>query len=263
MRGAGPLYLSPLRQINPDRETRVRSCPLHSFRLPSFCSARLEGRAGDRSACGLSDQGRRRPSHPGAVWRRLAAVGASIIAAWLFAVLNSGEHSDVLEGIIILVAAGLMLYVSGWLLVKQDPRGWQDYLAHKADNALAQDTVGGRRAGFPRGISRGRRDRTVHQRAGDCGRRLERGAVRGPGCGDARARRAVLFHQPDRAEDSAAAAVHHHLGIPVRDGDQIHRRGRAGIPGTVDAAVHRTERGMAWRHRTKSDARGVVGASYW
>jgi high-affinity iron transporter len=34
-----------------------------------------------------------------------------------------------------------MLYVSGWLMVQQDPRGWQDYLAHKADNALAQDTV--------------------------------------------------------------------------------------------------------------------------
>jgi len=71
----------------------------------------------------------------------LAAIGASIVAAWLFAVLNSGEHSDILEGVIILVAAGLMLYVSGWLMVKQDPRGWQDYLAHKADSALAQDTV--------------------------------------------------------------------------------------------------------------------------
>ena len=71
----------------------------------------------------------------------LAAVGASIIAAWLFAVLNSGEHSDILEGIIILIAAGLMLYVSGWLMVKQDPRGWQEYLAHKADHALSQDTV--------------------------------------------------------------------------------------------------------------------------
>src|SRR3954447_7883820 len=71
----------------------------------------------------------------------LAAVGASIVAAWVFAVLNSGEHSDILEGGIILVAAGLMLYVSGWLMVKQDPKGWQDYLAHKADGALAQDTV--------------------------------------------------------------------------------------------------------------------------
>jgi high-affinity iron transporter len=71
----------------------------------------------------------------------LVAVGASIIAAWLFAVLNSGEHSDIMEGTIILIAASLMLYVSGWLIVKQDPRGWQDYLAHKADNALAQETA--------------------------------------------------------------------------------------------------------------------------
>src|SRR6202022_681739 len=71
----------------------------------------------------------------------LAAVGASIVAAWLFAMLNSGEHSDIMEGIIILIAASLMLYVSGWLMVKQDPRGWQDYLAHKAGHALAQETA--------------------------------------------------------------------------------------------------------------------------
>lgn len=70
----------------------------------------------------------------------LIAIGASLIAAWLFAVLNSGEHSDVIEGVVILAAAALMLYVSGWLMVKQDPRGWQDYLAAKADNALAKDT---------------------------------------------------------------------------------------------------------------------------
>ena len=70
----------------------------------------------------------------------LLAVGASLIAAWLFAVFNSGDHSDIMEGVIIIIAASLMLYVSGWLMVKQDPRGWQDYLAHKADNALAQDT---------------------------------------------------------------------------------------------------------------------------
>lgn len=71
----------------------------------------------------------------------LAAIGASIIAAWLFAVLNSGEHNDIFEGVVILFAAALMLYVSGWLMVKQDPRGWQDYLATKADNALAQETA--------------------------------------------------------------------------------------------------------------------------
>jgi len=71
----------------------------------------------------------------------LAAVGVSIVAAWLFAMLNSGQHSDVMEGVVILLAAALMLYVSGWLMVKQDPQGWKEYLAAKADNALAQDTA--------------------------------------------------------------------------------------------------------------------------
>lgn len=71
----------------------------------------------------------------------LMAIGVSIVAAWLFAMLNSGQHSDLMEGIVILFAAALMLYVSGWLMVKQDPHGWKEYLATKADNALAQDTA--------------------------------------------------------------------------------------------------------------------------
>lgn len=71
----------------------------------------------------------------------LVAVAASFVAAWLFAVLNSGDHSDVLEGVIILFAAALMLYVSGWLMVKQDPKGWQAFLSQKADQAISQDTV--------------------------------------------------------------------------------------------------------------------------
>ena len=70
----------------------------------------------------------------------LIAVGASALGAWAFAVFNSGAHSDILEGIVILFAATLMVYVSGWLMVRQNPRGWQDYLANKADDALAQET---------------------------------------------------------------------------------------------------------------------------
>lgn len=70
----------------------------------------------------------------------LAAIGASFVAAWLFAMLNSGEHSDLLEGFVVLFAAALMLYVSGWLFNKQDPKSWKEYLAEKASHALAQET---------------------------------------------------------------------------------------------------------------------------
>ena len=43
-------------------------------------------------------------------------------------------------GITMLVAAGLMLYVSGWLLVRQDQAAYQRMLKEQADVALAKST---------------------------------------------------------------------------------------------------------------------------
>ena len=67
-------------------------------------------------------------------------VVASIVAAWLFEMFNNGAHSDIMEGAIVLCAAALMLYVSGWLLLRQDPRAWQAFLRTQADEALAKRT---------------------------------------------------------------------------------------------------------------------------
>lgn len=69
-----------------------------------------------------------------------AAILASIFAAWLFEVFNNGAHSDLMEAGIIVFAAALMLYVSGWLMLRQDPRAWQGFLRSKADEALAKQT---------------------------------------------------------------------------------------------------------------------------
>jgi high-affinity iron transporter len=68
------------------------------------------------------------------------AIVASLIAAWVFQAFNNGAHSDLFEAFVILAAAALMLYVSGWLLLRQDPKAWQQYLKVKADTALAQRT---------------------------------------------------------------------------------------------------------------------------
>ena len=68
------------------------------------------------------------------------AVVASLVAAWAFEAFNNGAHSDLLEAVIILFAAALMLYVSGWLMLRQDPRAWQGFLKAKADKALARQT---------------------------------------------------------------------------------------------------------------------------
>lgn len=71
----------------------------------------------------------------------LAAVLASLITAWIFAVFNDGQHDDTTEGIVIILAAAIMLYVSGWLMIKQDPKSWKDFIASRADEALAKDTA--------------------------------------------------------------------------------------------------------------------------
>jgi high-affinity iron transporter len=70
----------------------------------------------------------------------VAAIFASLVAAYLFQTLNEGQHNDLLEAFVILAAAALMLYVSGWLLVRQDPRAWQAYLKERAEGALAKGT---------------------------------------------------------------------------------------------------------------------------
>jgi len=69
------------------------------------------------------------------------AIIASIVVAWLFEVFNSGTHHDVLEAAIMLLAAALMLYVSGWLFVRQDPHSWQQMLKTQAETALSQRTA--------------------------------------------------------------------------------------------------------------------------
>jgi high-affinity iron transporter len=78
-----------------------------------------------------------RPLYLGA----LAAVLASFVAAWIFAVFNDGQHDDTTEGIVIILAALIMLYVSGWLMIKQDPKSWKHYISTKANEALAKDTA--------------------------------------------------------------------------------------------------------------------------
>ena len=77
---------------------------------------------------------------PALYFGALAAILASLAAAWVFQQFYGGAHNDLVEGVVILIAAGLMLYVSGWLLLRQDPRAWQAYLRQRADDALARQT---------------------------------------------------------------------------------------------------------------------------
>jgi len=74
------------------------------------------------------------------LWAVYAGAGAGILASIAVAVLVEtffdGHQNPLVEGGIFLAAAALMIYVSGWLFVRQDPRAWQAYLKSHAEQAL-------------------------------------------------------------------------------------------------------------------------------
>jgi high-affinity iron transporter len=69
------------------------------------------------------------------------AVLASIALAWIFEVFNGGNHNDLVEAVVIFAAAAMMLYVSGWLFLKQNPRAWQAYLQTHSDRIAKSGTI--------------------------------------------------------------------------------------------------------------------------
>ena len=73
-----------------------------------------------------------------------ATVGvvASLLAAAAFMAWRDGAHDDRVEGVVCLLAAGLMLWTGGWLARRSDPRAWTAELRRKTETAMASPRVG-------------------------------------------------------------------------------------------------------------------------
>jgi high-affinity iron transporter len=70
----------------------------------------------------------------------LAAVLASVVAAFIFEIYFDGSHNDFLEAVVMIVASALMIYMSGWLFLRQDPRAWKKDIDQAAQKALDSGT---------------------------------------------------------------------------------------------------------------------------
>lgn len=80
----------------------------------------------------------------GVIWQGVGwALGASIGAAWLLNALVSvkGAQQEAIEGITMLIAAGVMIYVSYWLTAKRDADRWQAFIKEKMDRALGRGNL--------------------------------------------------------------------------------------------------------------------------
>jgi high-affinity iron transporter len=68
------------------------------------------------------------------------AILASVLAALVFDVYLGGAHDDRLEAIVMLLVSVLMLYMSGWLFLRQNPAAWSATLRHQAERAISAGT---------------------------------------------------------------------------------------------------------------------------
>lgn len=77
------------------------------------------------------------PGHLGMLWGG-AGLGllVSVLAAGLYHTQPSGVGAPWVEGVTCLLAAGLMLYVGGWLWRQADPLAWNGTLERAARRAL-------------------------------------------------------------------------------------------------------------------------------
>ncbi|MDX2204737.1 MAG: FTR1 family protein [Hyphomicrobiaceae bacterium] len=62
----------------------------------------------------------------------LAGIVASLFAAAAFEAFFDGMHDDRIEAAVLIFAAAMMLYMSGWLYLRQDPAAWTSDLRHAA-----------------------------------------------------------------------------------------------------------------------------------
>jgi high-affinity iron transporter len=66
------------------------------------------------------------------------AILASVLTAIVFDFFLDGAHDDRVEACVMLLASALMLYMSGWLFLRQDPRAWNAALHRSARRAMSR-----------------------------------------------------------------------------------------------------------------------------
>lgn len=75
----------------------------------------------------------------GVIW----ALAASVAAAWVLntVVSASGAQQEAIEGITMLIAAAVLVYVSYWLTSKSDAYRWQAFIQSTMDRALGRGSL--------------------------------------------------------------------------------------------------------------------------
>ncbi|MDR2110835.1 MAG: FTR1 family iron permease, partial [Spirochaetaceae bacterium] len=83
-------------------------------------------------------------STPPVYWGSLAALGVSVIMAWVLNRITSvtgGRSQEIIEGATMLLAVVVLFYVSNWMVSKAEAEAWTGYIEGKVQKSLARGSM--------------------------------------------------------------------------------------------------------------------------
>jgi high-affinity iron transporter len=77
-------------------------------------------------------------------WGSLIALGFSVLMAWILNALTSttsGRNQEIIEGATMLLAVGVLFYVSNWMVSKAEAEAWTNYIEGKVQNSITRGSM--------------------------------------------------------------------------------------------------------------------------
>jgi high-affinity iron transporter len=77
-------------------------------------------------------------------WGSLIALGLSVLMAWALNALTStasGKNQEIIEGATMLLAVGVLFYVSNWMVSKAEAEAWSSYIEGKVQNSITRGSM--------------------------------------------------------------------------------------------------------------------------
>jgi high-affinity iron transporter len=91
----------------------------------------------------LLKSGNKKSTRP-VYWGSLAALGVSVIMAWILNKITSvagGRNQEIIEGATMLVAVAVLFYVSNWMVSKAEAGAWSSYIEGKVEASISRGSV--------------------------------------------------------------------------------------------------------------------------
>ena len=81
---------------------------------------------------------------PPVYWGSVAALGVSVIMAWILNRITSvtgGQNQEIIEGATMLLAVVVLFYVSNWMVSKAEAEAWSGYIESKVQSSITKGSM--------------------------------------------------------------------------------------------------------------------------